>query len=65
MTIGKLIREYREKQNMSQQSLAKRLNVTRESVSNWEHDKREPKIKILLNIISILGVTREQFFQKL
>lgn len=42
MTVGKKIRALRVLENMSQQELADRLNVSRVRVCNWENDKGVP-----------------------
>ncbi len=34
--IAKNIKQYRKKSNLSQQDLADRLHVSRQTVSNWE-----------------------------
>ncbi|MBQ9013587.1 MAG: helix-turn-helix transcriptional regulator [Bacilli bacterium] len=42
------LKELRIKKNIKQQDLAKALNVTKQSVSNWENGKRLPNIEILI-----------------
>ena len=44
------LKELRIKKNIKQQDLAKALNVTKQSVSNWENGKRLPNIEILIQL---------------
>ena len=50
MKISKKIIELREKNNLSQESFAELLNVSRQTVSNWENDKCYPDIETLIII---------------
>lgn len=42
MSLGKLIREYRLKANLTQSQLASKVNATQTTVSDWEWDKQKP-----------------------
>ena len=44
------LKQLRIKKNIKQQDLAKALNVTKQSVSNWENGKRLPNIEILIQL---------------
>ena len=46
-TIGKKIKELRIKNNLTQQELASKLNVTYQAVSKWENGKNLPDLVIL------------------
>ena len=48
--LNQRIRLLRQSRNISQVELAKRLNVTKQSVSNWENDNIQPSIEMLLKI---------------
>ena len=50
MNLGKRIRYHRQKAKLSQDELAEQIEVTRQSVSNWENDKTYPDIYSLLKI---------------
>ena len=52
--IGKNIRELRIKKNMTQDALAERLFVTRQTVSNYETGKSRPDVDMLVRISEIL-----------
>jgi DNA-binding transcriptional regulator YiaG len=42
LTWGKALRQERDKANFSQQQLAIKLNVSKDTISNWENDKSKP-----------------------
>lgn len=52
--IGKNIREARKKKGISQEALSSGLNVTRQTVSNWETGKAYPDIETLKSIADLL-----------
>ncbi len=53
MDIGNQIRERRTKMGLSQEELARRIYVSRQTVSNWETDRTYPDIQSLL-LLSVL-----------
>ena len=48
--IGKLIKEIRKNNNLTQKELAAKLGVTYQAVSKWENGKNIPDIGILKEI---------------
>ena len=48
MELGKRLKEYRVKSNMTQDELADKLYVSRQTISSWENDKSYPDIHSLL-----------------
>ena len=42
---------------MSQVELAKELNVTKQSVSNWENDNIQPSVEMLTKLANIFSVS--------
>lgn len=48
--LGTQIKKLRTSQNISQVELAKALNVSKQSVSNWENDNIMPSIDMLKKI---------------
>ena len=52
--IGKNIRDLRAKKNMTQEELAEKLFVTRQTVSNYETGRSRPDVEMLANIAEIL-----------
>lgn len=57
MEIGKQIRKYRLDSSLSQDELAEKIFVTRQTISNWENDKNYPDIKSLLLLSSLFDVS--------
>lgn len=56
-TFGLKIKEFRKRNGMSQQSLAKVLRVSRSAVSMWEMGEREPDIDTVVQIAQRLGMS--------
>lgn len=60
MEIGTQIRKYRSAQELSQEELAERIYVTRQTISNWENGKSYPDIHSLLLLSSLFHVSLDQ-----
>lgn len=54
---GAVIRELREKKNLTQAELAEKLNVSDKTVSKWETAKGYPDISLLEPIAKVFGVS--------
>ncbi len=54
--FGKLIRENREKKNLSQEQLAEKCGVTDKCISNIELGKSDPKLSTVMKLCAILEV---------
>ena len=57
MEIGKQIRKYRTELKLSQDDLADRVYVTRQTISNWENDRNYPDIRSLVLLSNVFGVS--------
>jgi putative transcriptional regulator len=57
------IRELRAARGMTQQDLADRVGVTRQTVIAMEQDKYSPSLETAFKVALVLGVTLEQCFQ--
>ncbi len=57
MELGRQIRKYRNEFDISQDELAKRVYVSRQTISNWENDKNYPDINSLLRLSEIFHVS--------
>ncbi len=57
MEIGGRIRELRAKCGMSQDDLAARVYVSRQTISSWENGKTYPDVQSLLLLSEIFGAT--------
>lgn len=56
LTIGQLIRFGRINQKMSQDDLAKELEVSKNYISLVENDKKDPSINFLKNTAKLLNI---------
>lgn len=57
MEIGKQIRKYRTERKLSQDDLADKVFVTRQTVSNWENDRNYPDIRSLVLLSNVFGIS--------
>lgn len=60
MKLGEQIKKYRTELSLSQDQLAERCFVSRQSISNWENDKTYPDIKSLLLLSEVFSVSLDQ-----
>ena len=60
MELNEQIKKYRTEMNLSQEELAEKIYVTRQSVSNWENGKTYPDIHSLLLLSSLFGISLDQ-----
>ena len=60
MEIGNRIREHRMSANMSQDDLAARIYVSRQTISSWENGKTYPDIQSLLLLSEVFGATIDE-----
>ncbi len=57
MELGSRIKKYRNELNMSQETLAEKIYVTRQTISNWENDKNYPDINSLIRMSELFNVS--------
>lgn len=57
MTLGERLQELRQRSGLSQEEVAQKLFLTRQSVSKWENDGAEPGIENLKALAKLYGVT--------
>ena len=57
--LNRRIRELRMAANISQVQLAKKLGVTKQSVSNWENDNIQPSVEMLVKIAQVFAVSTD------
>lgn len=60
MTLGERLTELRKKMNLSQEDVAEKLNVTRQTVSKWELDQSTPDFDKILPICKLYNITSEE-----
>lgn len=57
MSMGARLAQARRKQNLTQEQLAERLEVTRQAVSRWESDSTYPETDKIVRMAALLGVS--------
>ena len=57
MNLGEKIKRLRKENNLSQEQLAEKLNVSRQAISKWEANKAYPDIENLILLRKIFDVT--------
>lgn len=57
MSLGSKITMLREKNNLTQQELAEKLNYTPQAISKWENGTSEPKLDTLRDIANVFGIS--------
>ncbi len=60
MELGAQIKKYRAQMLISQDELAEKVFVSRQSISNWETGKTYPDIKSLLLLSDVFSVSLDQ-----
>ena len=63
MTIGEKITELRTAANISQEQLAEKISVSRQSVSKWEMGQALPQIDKVLLLCDMFGVSSDELLQ--
>lgn len=63
MELGNQIKSHRTALSLSQEELAEKVYVTRQTVSNWENNKSYPDIHSLLLLSSLFHVSLDQLIK--
>jgi len=59
LNIGERIYELRRKNSMSQEDLAEKMNVSRQSISKWESSQSVPEVEKIIQLSNILNVSTD------
>ena len=62
MKLKTRIRELRARDRLSQEELAQRVGVRRETIGNLENGKYNPSLKLAMDIAQVFGATVEDIF---
>src|SRR5699024_12819585 len=60
MNLSKQIKQLRNRDGLSQEALAEKMYVSRQSISNWENERSYPDIHNLLMLSAIFDVSLDQ-----
>jgi transcriptional regulator with XRE-family HTH domain len=63
MIFGEKLRTERNKKGWSQEDLAEKLFVSRQSVSKWENGQNYPSIEIIIKISDLFGLTIDELLR--
>ncbi|MCD7776300.1 MAG: phosphoglucosamine mutase [Firmicutes bacterium] len=64
MKLADKIIYYRTRLSMSQEELAYKLGVSRQSVSKWEMDQADPRIDKIVQMCALFGVTADELIRE-
>ncbi|MFB5509721.1 helix-turn-helix transcriptional regulator [Enterococcus casseliflavus] len=60
MNLSKQIKKHRERLSLSQEGLAEKLYVSRQTISNWENEKSYPDVHNLLLLSVLFDVSLDE-----
>ena len=60
--IGKFIAECRKENNLTQEQLAEKLNITAKAISKWETGNGLPDVSIMQELCDVLKITLNELF---
>ena len=63
MELGKRIRMYRQEAQLSQEELADRVYVSRQTISNWENDKSYPDVNSLVLLSEVFHISLDKLIK--
>ena len=63
MELQNQIKKYRANMDLSQEELAEKVYVTRQTISNWENGKSYPDIHSLLLLSNLFGISLDQLIK--
>ena len=64
MELGKQIKKYRQEVQLSQEELADRVYVSRQTISNWENDKSYPDVNSLVLLSEIFQISLDNLIKE-
>ena len=63
MELGKQIKKYRQESQLSQEELANRVYVSRQTISNWENDKSYPDVTSLVLLSEVFQISLDKLIK--
>ncbi len=64
MTLGEKIQKLRKQQGLSQEALADKVTVTRQTISKWELDQSAPNLDFIAQLSDIFNVTSDYLIKE-
>jgi len=63
MEIGRKLKEARQMSGLTQENVAEKLNVSRQTISNWETEKFYPDILYVLQLSDLYQVSLDELLK--
>ena len=63
MSLGERLLQYRKSINMSQDQLAEKIGVTRQTISKWETDQSTPEFNKIEPLCKVFGITTDELIK--
>lgn len=63
MTLGERLLKYRTNAKLSQDALAEKIGVTRQTISKWETDQSTPEFNKILPLCELYGITTDELIK--
>ena len=63
MQLGQMIAKIRKEQGMTQETFAKKFDVTRQTVSNWENEKSYPDVNSLILLSEVFQTSIDKLIK--
>lgn len=63
MNLGEKLFELRKEKNLSQEAVAEKLNVTRQTVSKWETNQSTPDFDKIIPICELYGISADELLK--
>lgn len=63
MEIGKQLKEAREKSNLTQEQVAEKVFVSRQTISNWENEKSYPDIISIIKLSDLYSISLDELLK--
>ena len=64
MNVGKNIAKFRKEKNLTQEELAKKINVSSKTISSYENNRNLPTIETLLLLSQVLEISIDEIVGK-
>lgn len=63
MEIGKKLKEARLNKDLTQEVIAEKLNVSRQTISNWENEKSYPDIISVIELSNLYSISLDDLLK--
>lgn len=64
MELGQKLRQARQRQGLTQEELAERLHLSRQTISNWENQRSYPDIVSLIALSDLYGLSLDELVKE-